>query len=435
MNSNGYNRNNRNNKNIRNNINQRQDNRYYSDISEMPARSEYRQRRQLRKRRSSAKRVMAVIIFLALAAVAAFAAYIAFYKPDTGGSDTFVEYVTDEFGNKIEVSHEYEQSDGKYNILLLGQDREAMLTDVFMIININENDGKMSILQIPRDTYVTSTDGVPVRSNKINELFSDHYGYRVRNGEKADEAYKGALKDVKELIEKSLCIRINFSAIMDLDGFRGIVDAIGGVEINIPQPLTYSDPDQNLYINIPAGNQTLDGEMAEKFVRFRDNYSQGDLGRVNAQKTFMVAFFSKVKSSMSLTNTGLMSSVSKEILSNLITDMNLADAVYFGKGFLSMDLSSITMQTLPGQLEEVSYSYYIMNKAAAVAAVNGKFNVYDKPVSEGVFDSAGMFNNASSTYISGLYYAPAENVYDAEVYTGDSVNENGIKIPLKKKWE
>lgn len=425
MNSNGYNRPNR---------DDRQRNRYYSDISEMQGRREYSVRRR-RKRRSSSKRIVAVIIFIVLAAIAAFAAYIAFYKPDTGGSDTFVEYVTDEFGNRVEVSHEYEQSEGKYNILLLGQDREAMLTDVFMLINIDENAGKMSILQIPRDTYVTSTDGIPVRSNKINELFSDHYGSRVRNGESADDAYKGALEDVKELIEKNLCVRINFSAIMDLDGFRGIVDAVGGVEMNVPQALTYNDPDQNLYISIPAGYQTLDGELAEKFVRFRDDYSQGDLGRVNAQKTFMVAFFSKVKNSLSLTNPGLISSVAKEILLNVVTDMNLADAVYFGKSFLSMDLSSVTMQTLPGQVEEMNYSHYIMNRAATIAVLNEKFNVYDKPVSESLFDLSGMFNNAKSTYISSLYYAPATDVYDAEVYSGDVVNNSGIKIPLKKKWE
>lgn len=392
---------------------------------------DYDRRNGRRKRRVSAKhKAVIFIILLIYAALLGAVTHFMFNKPDISGTDTFVEYVTDEFGNRIEVSHEYNQSEGEYNILLLGQDREAMLTDVFMLLNFDVNHGTIKLLQIPRDTYVTSTDGVPVRSNKINELFSDHYGSRVRNGEKTDDAYKGALEDVTELIEKSLCIRVNFSLIMDLDGFRNIVDAIGGVEVNIPQTLEYSDPEQNLYIYIPAGPTVLDGEAAEKFVRFRDNYLQGDLGRVNAQKTFVVAFFNKLKSSLSLTNVG---TIASEVFGNVVTDMKLDDAVFFGKSLMSMDLSGMTMQTLPGLLGGRNSSHYVMNRAATLALLNKDFNTYDKDITGGIFDASGMFNNPGDANISSYYYASAEELYDGTVYTGDGVADGGINIPTKKK--
>ena len=156
-------------------------------------------------------------------------------------------------------------------------------------------------------------------------LFADHYRSRQRSGESEDKAYRNALDDVTGLLEKSLCIRINFSVIMDLDGFRGIVDAIGGVEMNITSPMVYDDPAQGLYINIPVGYQTLDGEAAEHFIRFRHDYIQGDLGRVNAQKMFLSAFFTKLKSC----GVSQAADITGELFINFTTDIILIVSVLF----------------------------------------------------------------------------------------------------------
>lgn len=374
-------------------------------------------------------KVTIAVILIIYGAILTAVTYFMLYRPDTGGVDTFVEYATDEYGNIIEITHEYTQRDGVYNFLILGEDREASLTDVCMLLNFNTESGKIGLLQLPRDTFVRSVDGVNNNSGKINELFADHYGARVRNGESAGAAYKGALDDVTELLEKSLCIRINFSIIMDLDGFRGIVDAVGGVEMNIPSPLVYDDPEQGLYINIPAGYQTLDGETSEHFIRFRDDYIQGDLGRVNAQKMFISAFFTKLKSC------GLSEAVkiAGEVFDNVTTDLSLDDTVFFAKKLISADLSDITMQTLPGQVVSTRASHYVMNRNAAIRVLNDSFNVYESDIADAIFDTSGMFNDPVSDYISAMYYADESSLYDKNVYTGDGVANEGINIPLKKK--
>lgn len=381
------------------------------------------------KKRPRRRKVAIAVILIIYAAILAAVSYFMFYRPDTGGADTFVEYETDEHGNIIETTHEYSQRDGVYNFLVLGEDREASLTDVCMLVNFDTESGKIAILQLPRDTYVRSVDGVRNNSGKINELFADHRNARLRNGESAYDAYKGALTDVTELLERSLCIRINFSVIMDLDGFRGIVDAVGGVELDVQSDLIYKDPEQGLYINIPKGYQTLNGEAAEQFIRFRDSFLQGDLGRVNSQKMFISAFFSKLKSC------GLSAAprIAEEVFENVTTDLTLSDAVFFAKKAVSADLSNITMQTLPGQVAGTKASHYVMNRAATFKVINGSFNVYDKAVTDGIFDSAGMFNDPESTYISSLYYAHESELYDKNIYTGDGVANDGIDIPLKKQ--
>lgn len=381
-----------------------------------------------KKKRPLRHKIIIAAVLIIYALILGAVTYLMLYRPDTGGVDTYIEYATDENGNMIETVHEFTQRDGIYNFLILGEDREAGLTDVCMILNFDTASGKIGVLQLPRDTYVRSVDGVNITSGKINELFADHYRSRQRSGESEDKAYRGALDDVTGLLEKSLCIRINFSVIMDLDGFRGIVDAIGGVEMNITSPMVYDDPAQGLYINIPVGYQTLDGEAAEHFIRFRHDYIQGDLGRVNAQKMFLSAFFTKLKSC----GVSQAADIAGEVFKNVTTDLTLSDTVFFAKKAVSANLSDITMQTLPGQVAQTSASHYVMNRAAALKAVNRILNVYENEITSGIFDSVGMFNSPGDEYISSLYYSDEDSLYDGNVYTGDGVADNGIDIPLKK---
>ena len=229
-----------------------------------------------------------------------------------------------------------------------------------------------------------------------------------------------------EVLEENLAIEISNSAIMDLDGFVNIVDALGGVEIDVPAAMTYYDPAQNLYINIPAGYQTLDGATAEGFVRYRAGYLTADLGRQNAQKQFLSALFSKVKSTVSITNVGKLTELAGEISENLVSDMSVGDLVYYAKSLLSCDLSSMNMMTIPGNLAN---SYYVINRAAAREIINASYNVYDKPITEGIFDKACIFNCSWVYSMNEAYYLPADQVYDNSVYNGEEISENPIEIP------
>lgn len=376
------------------------------------------------------KAIFAVILIL-YTAILSTVTYFILYKPSSGPSKKIVEYSTDDQGNVVKNVQEYTPIEGNYNILLLGLDKVSMSTDVVMLINMNNNDNKITVMQIPRDTYIRALDETRSVTNKMNENFVDHYNYRRSSGDDEDTAFMNALHDVETIFEDSLCININYSAIMDLEGFRNIVDTIGGVEIDIPQNMQYEDPGQDLYIDFKAGMQTLNGEDAEKFVRFRDTYAQADLGRVNAQKMFLVALFNKVKSSISLTNLSMLNSLADSVFSSVTTDLAVSDIVYFGRSVLSCDLEGITMLTLPGNLG--GSDHYVMNRAAANNVINQYFNTYDRDIASGAFDSKGNFNNPSISYINEVYYSAENKLYDKNIYNGSEVDKSKIDIPLIKK--
>lgn len=363
--------------------------------------------------------VLYVLILLATS-------WMVFYRPKGEESRTVyhTETYIDSDGNVhfVEKPVQIEQVVGNYNFLVLGHDRAAMLTDVFMLVNLNANNGKITVMQIPRDTWISDHNGKTVITNKINALFSTYYNSYFYSGEDSDDAYLHALEDVAETLEDNLGIGIHASAIMDLNGFCNIVDLIGGVEVDIPSDMYYSDPEQGLYINLPAGRRTLSGSEAEGFVRYRVGYVTADLGRQNAQKIFMVAFFNKLKNSIGISTAVNMAG---EIYKNITTDFKLADSAYFIQAFLGCDLSDITLLTMPGNLAN---SYYVMNRRAMLDVINNSFNVFDKDIPLSSLDPNGLFNDWSSDAINNAYNRPADEIYDNGVFNGDEVNKDSIDI-------
>ncbi len=373
--------------------------------------------RGLSRKQTVALAVIIVLYVLVIAAVSV----VVFYRPQIENkTKVYYETITDTHGNVIEkVEHVMTRDEESYNILLLGHDRAAMLTDVFMIINLNNRDHSITITQIPRDTWISNHDGIYVATNKINALFNTYYYKYYRETLDQSGSYVKALGSVADTLEKSLAIEIDYSAIMDLNGFRNIVNILGGVEIYVEQAMYYNDPAQGLYINIPKGYQTLNGEQAEGFVRYRAGYTTADLGRQNAQKQFIAALFNKVKDSLSITNVAQLTELANEIFTNIDTDMEVGDLLYFAQCILQCDLSAMNMMTMPGNLAN---GYYVMNRAAMLKVINTKYHVYDGEIKDSMFDPDQIFNGSTYTY-----YLPEENVYDNSVYNGEDA-EN-IYIP------
>ena len=398
--------------NMENNISNEQ-----NAVSETKDSKTKKRSRGLSRKQTVALAVIIVLYLLVIAAVSV----VVFYRPQIENmTKVYYETITDTHGNVIEkVEHVMTRDEESYNILLLGHDRAAMLTDVFMLINLNNRDHSITITQIPRDTWISNHDGIYVATNKINALFSTYYSMNYRQTLDQSGSYIKALESVADTLEKSLAIEIDYSAIMDLNGFCNIVDILGGVEIYVEQGMYYSDPAQGLYINIPAGYQTLNGAQAEGFVRYRAGYTTADLGRQNAQKQFIAALFNKVKSSLSITNVSQLTSLANEIFTNIDTDMEAGDLLYFAQCILQCDLSNINMMTMPGNLAN---GYYVMNRAAMLKVIGDTYHVYDGELTDGMFDQGQIFNGNTYTY-----YLPAENVYDPSVYNGDDA-EN-IYIP------
>lgn len=293
-------------------------------------------------------------------------------------------------------------SETEFNFLVVGHDRAANLADVTMLINFDTKKGTVNIMQIPRDTYV-DYDGYWY--HKANGVYS----YYIDN-ESENPELEG-IKGYAEFLEKNLCVEIDYYAIMDLDQFVNIIDALGGVEIDVPFDMYYRDPHQNLTINLKAGHQVLNGAQSEQFVRYRSTYVQGDIGRGNMQKVFMAALFKTVKEKVNIFNISELCSIINE---NLVTNMSTSDMIYFANYAFKVDLKYVAMMTLPGKPASLGdgLSYYCANKEATLRYINAYFNIYNTEVTEDMFDKDHIFDCGGYIYTS-----PASEVegiiYDA----------------------
>lgn len=389
--------------------------------------------RRKKGRLSRSQRGLIVALSIVYLLVLLLAAWLIFYRPAQPGGhevpfdtnpvqpDTPDTTETDPAGkpkdNNAVVNGDYKVEKGIYNILLVGHDRAATLADVTMLINVNENKGTITVMQIPRDTYVDD-----FATNKVNAAYSTYYGMALKEG--AKDPYFAAVQSYAELLEQNLCINIHHAAVLNLDGLINIVDILGGVELYVPQRMYYSDPEQGLYIDLQEGWQTLDGKNAENFVRFRSGYVQQDLGRINAQKIFLTALFEKVKASISISNTAKLTQVAGEIFNNLHTDMTASDIMYYGKFVLGVDLANLNMTTIPGNVPQ---SHYVINRKATLAIINEYFNIYNTEIGDAIFDRNGVFCPAS-TAGTNAYYAEADNTLD-EMHNGQDISDDSIYIP------
>lgn len=163
---------------------------------------------------------------------------------------------------------------GRFNILIMGEDdvEGSRRSDTVLFATIDIDDKNMRVLALPRDTRVE----IPRHGyQKLNHAF----------------AYGGA-DLMKATIERYLDEPILYYVIVDYDSFPTLVDAIGGVEIDVPKRLKYVDRAGDLNIDIPAGKQVMDGKTALHFVRFRMD-ALGDIGRIQRQQQFMKALLKK----------------------------------------------------------------------------------------------------------------------------------------------
>ena len=336
----------------------------------------------------------------------------------------YIDYITDTNSDTIDtITHEIEFDESRsesYNVLVMGHDRAAMLTDVMMLVNVDSVADTVTVMHIPRDTYVANHDDVSVPTNKVNALFSTFYFKYYRSGESKDDAYEMALGAVADDLEKALAVDIDFSIVMDLDGFRSIVDTLGGVEIYVSRDMYYNDPESGILIDIPAGYQTLDGEAAEGFVRYRYDYATADFGRQNAQKQFIAALMKKVKTSISVSNFSLMNELAEQIKTYVDTDMSSADILYFGKTILGCELKDLTMLTMPGNL---SSGWYVMNRSAAKSVMSEFFYRYEGNIPDSMFDADTMFNDPDNSQIDDAYNKPVYEVFVDSIYDGESVKD------------
>ena len=226
----------------------------------------------------------------------------------------------------------------KTNIVVMGvdeRDEDAGRSDTLFVVMLDPKSNNISLLSIPRDTMVR----IPERGwDKVNHAFAF-----------------GGHKLTQQTVEEFLGIQINNYVVIDFKGFKGLVDAIGGIDINVEKDMYYEDPYDNLVIDLRRGRQHLDGAKAIQYVRYRDE--EGDIGRIKRQQHFMAAIYEKITSTEILTKVpGLV----KELVTMIKTDIPITDMIKLAKAMnkTMKDEKGLNMAMVPGEpvyIDEVSY--------------------------------------------------------------------------------
>lgn len=301
----------------------------------------------------------------------------------------------------------YVRKEGYYTFLFAGIDDVSMSTDVLMLVSLDTKNGAVDVVQIPRDTFVNKTVLGYKNITRVNSIFTVEYNYHRNQGVSATNARKFAMMTLKETLEESLCVKIDEYVLTDTSAFVEIIDAFGGIYFDVPQDMYYEDPEQDLYIDLKAGYQHLDGAACEGLIRYRSGYATGDIGRVELREDFLVEAFRQVKENIGVGN---MVRLIPTFFSKIKTSMSMNDMISYTKEAYKVDAENIDVRTIGGSVIQNpttgAWVYFCLNKAEALADINECLNVYETDIDEAIFDGEGLFtdrNNEGNAYIDEYY--------------------------------
>ncbi|EPY2302249.1 MAG: LCP family protein [Clostridium sp.] len=315
------------------------------------------------------------------------------------------------------------------NILVMGVDigdpgsKEASdpkRTDTMLVINYNPKTKNINMVSVPRDTRVTM-NGKKIKINSAHAI----------NG------VNGSIAAVENL----LGIEINNYAKIDYEGFRNVIDAIGGVEMDITRNMNYDDPSQNLHIHFQKGTTVhLDGKKAEEFFRWRKNnngtgFADGDLGRIENQHKFISKVVEKVKSPSIIPK---IPSILSTIPDYIETDMSPEEIIKYGYAVTKGDKSSINMITLQGEAKyigNVSYFIYDREKNRDIVYTLKTGGTAQKDNNTEIDKSEIKIKVLNGTKVNGLAADCERKLKEmgySNIVTGNGERRDFTKVRLKK---
>ena len=270
--------------------------------------------------------------------------------------------------------------DNKVNILAVGYDSDingASRADTIILISLDVESNEAALIFLPRDTYIASD------KRDFTKLNSSHV--------------YGGIELTEKTVEEMLKIDIDYYLETDFTGFERIIDRLGGVDINVSQNLNYVDKAGGLYINIPAGQQTLNGKEALQYVRYRD--ARGDIGRIERQQKFIDAVLAKVLSPSIVTKAP---GIIKEVNDAVNTNIPVQDITPFVNTAKEIDLSQIESKMLPGKPEYINgISYWVPDLEEAEimidSMVRNKSYIQNKKYKLSILNGVGESGAASDT--------------------------------------
>lgn len=295
--------------------------------------------------------------------------------------------------------------EGQFTVLCLGFDETRSNSDVIMLFHFDIINDKINILQIPRDSFVP--DFTNSETGKINSVYT-----------LGDENLI-PIQRVVDAVRDTFGIPIDRYITTGCDDIVDMVDIIGGIPINLPEQVIYSY-DKVLY----PGEQVLNGEQAELFVRAREGYNEGDIGRVKAQRIFLAAAMEKALDLGPIQLTKFLTEVYNK--GYIGTDLTLQEMSILSDFGSSIDLDDVTVHMVPGEATYYGdYSVWSIHKNATIDVINEYFRPYQPELS---YDSLSITELIESDYYN-------TDIYDENQDTLQEIADGATPGESKKTTE
>ena len=222
-----------------------------------------------------------------------------------------------------------EKFEAYMNILVLGVDRGGDFggghADPMLLVSLDNASGKVRIISIPRGTVVTAADG------KTWERLGQKFG---------EVGVRGMIDAVRNL----LGVSVHYYAVLDANSLGNFIDALGGIDAYVEMRMDYEDPELGLSIHIPQGVQHMNGEIAQKYLRFRSG-ELGDVGRVQRQHRFLKALYERI---LNVNTLGHLPALMKILQEQVDTNVEVWDSAHLAEVLQGLSKEDPETVMLPG---------------------------------------------------------------------------------------
>ena len=376
------------------------------------------------KKKGRAGKVILIILLCLVVLLAAAYVYIEYFMAPP---DNNKEGINNNDG-QAPVNTVDGRKPGVYTLLVAGVDVVSNNTDTIMVGQLDTVNHTLNVVSIPRDTLTNLKHEV----KKANSAY--HYAAYYSGIQSSSYYGCDPIETMREELVKSfLGFDVDGYILVNMEAAAKVVDAIGGVEFDVPSGMDYDDPTQDLHIHIPEGRQTLTGEQFVQLMRFRSGYAGGDIQRIDMQHELLMAVASQM---ISLKNIPNLSQVISIVSGNMQTSLSSENMIYYAKEFLKLSSDSINFYTMPGNTNGNVFgsSYVFCDIDAWLRMVNDYLNPWETEVTTAnvnivtyengnFYSTTGELKGGVSSFLN---YSASSSMGSAGVlpYTGSTSQAN-----------
>ena len=291
------------------------------------------------------KLIMSLLLTMVVIAAAAFA-YIGTVGADSKYSKMLNSFLKD-LSPREQKGFNLPVLQQKQNILIVGVDSNGEAADKFkgtrsdtmILVNLDPRSHSINAISIPRDSKV---------------YLAGDYGVQKINAAHA----LGGIDLTLKTVEDTLGIKVDKYVLVNNEGVKKLVDALGGVPVYIEKDMYYNDNAGKLHINLSKGLHVLNGEQVEGYLRFRKD-GLGDIGRTSRQQWFVKAVLEKVQSPSAIPKIPEVLNIASTYVR---TNLSLYEMSHIAAALRNIDMNDVEFATLPGAPSKKGYiSYWILD--------------------------------------------------------------------------